>query len=127
MIQTIDPRGVTSDGSLSIFGDPKYDIAKLAHSAIYGYDAVISGRISANLQNRELEVDSNFLLTEFWVNMVEAFKNSSLYPEPQCQRAMDAIQVQLFLSMLPLHNDRPDRQLAFLGIASQIYRKLDLG
>lgn len=35
-----------------------------------------------------------------------------------------AMQIQLFLSMLPLHNDRPDRQLGFIGNAYRLYDRL---
>ncbi|EFB3735278.1 capsular biosynthesis protein, partial [Escherichia coli] len=35
-----------------------------------------------------------------------------------------AITTTLFLSMLPLHYDRPDRQLAFVATAINLYKEL---
>jgi hypothetical protein len=35
-----------------------------------------------------------------------------------------AMQIHLFISMLPLHADRPDRQLGFIGNAYRLYDQL---
>ena len=39
--------------------------------------------------------------------------------------AVRAVTCGLFLSMLPLHADRPDRQRAFIANALRLYRDLD--
>jgi glycosyltransferase involved in cell wall biosynthesis len=38
---------------------------------------------------------------------------------------LTAINVHLFLSMLPLHHDRPERQLAMVMNAKRLYKKLN--
>ena len=51
-IKVIDPRGLNFESIFSIYGDQKYDLAKLAHSVIGLYDFIIAGRYS-------IEVDAD--------------------------------------------------------------------
>ena len=58
-IKVIDPRGLSGDGKeQSIYGDLRYDVAKLAHSVIGKYDFIIAGRFS---YSEESQHDMNFL------------------------------------------------------------------
>ena len=43
-IKVIDPRGLDSDMNNNIYGDLRYDIAKLGHSILGMYDFIIAGR-----------------------------------------------------------------------------------
>lgn len=119
-IKVIDPRGVDVEGNLTIYGDVRYDIAKLAHSVIGLYDLIIGGYFSYSEKekyNIEFEIYSNKTIEKiqhFFVNSTFAgmtLKESSTYP----------ILVHLFLSMLPLHNDNPQRQKAMLANAFRLY------
>ena len=112
-VMMIDPRGQTSDRETCLYGDWRYDLAKLSHSVIGKYDKIILGR---------------FILTE------EAPKTWTLtFSEMPAARAVEAILKEhyrqdyglggkellaltalLFFSMLPLHGDRPDLQQAIL-------------
>lgn len=118
-IKVIDPRGITLDGELSSYGDLRYDLAKLSHSILGLYDWIIAGyhtttisgdRIDIELPDhkRQRDVQQHFL------EMVEdqfALTPVELY----------AMQIQLFLSMLPLHADDPERQDALLANAFRLY------
>lgn len=121
LIKVIDPRGMLPDGKTSIYGLQSYDISKLAHSALGGYDLIIANYMSASISDTNLNFDSSVMKTDRWQRIVSSFQNSKV-----CQSwdgiFIDAMVVHLFLSMLPLHSDRPDRQLSMFAMAHQIYQ-----
>ena len=124
-VKVIDPRGVLPDGSKSIYGDPRYDVAKLAHSVLGGYDLIISGYIAGKLDGRNVELN----MTEFnngnWPMLIAAFRETGILAGPFDERLVTAILVHLFLSMMPLHADRPDRQIGFLGNAARLFQQME--
>lgn len=118
-IKLIDPRGLTQNNNMTILGDQKYDVAKLCHSAIGLYDYILAGRyrlistpeehptISFEIDERLESVQSLFMNTEF----LPGVRGGDILP----------LTILLFLSMLPLHSDRPDRQKAMLLNALRLY------
>ncbi|MCQ9301964.1 hypothetical protein NQ043_12720, partial [Staphylococcus hyicus] len=118
-IKVIDPRGIDFKDNISIFGDIRYDLAKILHSAIGKYDYIISDRFE--VADNGVQIILN--IPEGGVDLSEIirkqFENSRFsYSE------ILAITITLFLSMLPLHYDRPDRQLAFVATAMSLYKEL---
>lgn len=118
-IKIFDPRGTDSAGNFSIFGAASYDLAKLAHSVIGMYDFIIAGRydlikskqgyeIAFDIDDRLQQIREDFLT----INFIKDFPTIDIMPAV----------VLLFLSMLPLHSDRPDRQQAMLVNAFRLYR-----
>jgi dTDP-glucose pyrophosphorylase len=101
----IDPRG--SFGDVGIYGDPRYDMAKLRHSACGLYDFIISDlydvEYNGNTINYKLYVSDN------------TYEVGALFDEMLMSRySLDCIkffEALLFLSMLPLHKDKPNRQV----------------
>lgn len=118
-IRVIDPRGHL-DGIQTIYGDQRYDLAKLIHSAIGGYDSIIFGRFKCTWRdNYSAELtfaDSH--ITSWLASELSALDTKLCKVRT---RASNAIMVTLFLSMLPLHRDRPDRQMAFIANALRLY------
>jgi hypothetical protein len=122
-VRTIDPRGRDFLGRSSIYGDRRYDIAKLTHSIVGRYDFIISGHckvegngpldLTIDLPNdgalRELE-------TQYLAGEISGYKVA----EPWVM----AMTVTLFLSMLPLHDDNPRRQRAMLANALRLFSGL---
>ncbi|WP_269913362.1 hypothetical protein [Acinetobacter sp. HY1485] len=113
-IKVIDPRGMNSQGELSIYGDQKYDLAKLTHSIIGLYDHIIAGRyvllkneIKFDIDERILEIQKQYAKFD----LIDGISIAKIMP----------LVVLLFLSMLPLHSDRPDRQKAMLMNALRLY------
>lgn len=113
-IQVIDPRGLLADGAFSIHGDLRYDLAKFMHSAVGRYDLIVAGRCAAARTG-----PNGFTLT---------FPEDALRPDLEAAAAeldvggvrldspaVAAATASLFLSMAPLHEDRPDRQTAFIA------------
>jgi len=119
-IKVIDPRGVDLDGEETIYGDVRYDVAKLAHSVLGLYDYIIGGCFTyKEISNYNLEFE---IQTEANVKEIqEHFKVQTFGEMTLDQLNTYPILVHLFLSMLPLHSDRPQRQKAMLANALKIY------
>lgn len=119
LVKMIDPRG--EFGVPGIFGDRRYDLAKLAHSYAGGYDFIVADRFS-------VEVASDGRLrahvpTDDYYTRVRLIFDAVLLPHVALRQQVDALQALLFLSMLPLHADKPRRQLAMLTTGLELYAK----
>lgn len=121
-IRVIDPRGELPDGTFSIYGIPEYDLAKLAHSVLGGYDLIIANYMQGSLLSKSIEIDLSFIESERWQKVARSFTYSNLY-QSQKHEFLFAMVIHLFLSMLPLHSDRPDRQVSIFGAAILFYNK----
>lgn len=126
-IKVIDPRGLDSMNRLTSYGDLRYDIAKLAHSVVGLYDHIVAGGF-------ELEVELTLGINRFrldihtdqrTLDVQNVFLDLELLPG-MTARALMPMVVLLFISMLPLHADRPQRQTAFLANALRLYSNLHL-
>jgi len=119
-IKVIDPRGIDIEGDQCIYGDIRYDIAKLAHSVIGMYDFIIAGYFSykeKEAYNIEYEIYSTLTITK-----VQYFFKNSIFGGMNIKDACTyPILVHLFLSMLPLHKDNSLRQKAMLANALKLY------
>ena len=119
-IKVIDPRGINLDGEVTIYGDVRYDIAKLAHSVLGLYDYIIGGCFTfkeTNGNTLEFEIQ-----TEPHIAEIQRHFKSQVFGDMNLdQLNIYPILVHLFLSMLPLHSDHPTRQKAMLANALKIY------
>ncbi len=122
-ISVIDPRGYLQEGKTTIFGDIRYDIAKLYHSAIGKYDFIVSGYAAST---RHAPHDYSFELdaADFGTIAESAFLDTDFCAIAPAAPDIAAIAVHLFLSMLPLHADNPARQMALMLNATRIYGKM---
>ncbi len=125
-VRVVDPRGHlghVGNGAPSIYGDVRYDIAKLYHSVIGGYDAIMAGRYKLDRMDqyaREIQLSDPYDAEATQRVFIE--RQFAGYTVEQSSAA--EISILLFLSMLPLHNDRPDRQQAFLANALRLFKNL---
>ncbi|WP_438404094.1 hypothetical protein, partial [Aeromonas veronii] len=99
-IKVIDPRGITANSEMTIYGDVSYDIAKLSHSILGLYDWIIAGYYDVNISAREIEFKikvSNYVddIQSYYISRVGSV--FGMRPE-----TLYAMQIHLFLSMLPL-------------------------
>lgn len=122
-LKLIDPRGLDCHDSFSIFGDMSYDLAKLSHSVIGMYDFIIAGRfeILSDEQSGGKSHIIHFDMDERLERIQADFLKSKFISGIEMVEIMPAV-VLLFLSMLPLHADRPDRQQAMLINAYRLYK-----
>ena len=119
LLKMVDPKGAMSTEEL--YMDPYYDVAKLSHSICGHYDFFNSDlyeiTIDANMRAR-VKVDADNRA------YVALFKESLL------EHGMDFVLIRLyetslFLSMLPLHMDRPQKVFGFIMNALAIMDSLE--
>lgn len=115
----IDPKGAVEEDGL--YMDPYYDIAKLSHSICGHYDffnsdlyeIVVDEKLKAHLT---VDVDNRAYVDMFRQKLVE--NDIDL-------RLIRLYETSLFLSMLPLHMDRPKKVFAFILNALAIMDSLE--
>jgi hypothetical protein len=122
-IKVIDPRGSVTDGKFTVFGDLQYDLAKLNHS-IEGYDQILSGRFTYR-RDGDYHVNLELATAGAAAFLRDLAREYEFAGRRLTNPVVAALTVQLFLSMLPLHSDRPDRQKAFLANALRIYSSME--
>ena len=100
MFKLIDPRG-RLNAEATIYGDSRYDIAKLRHSVCGLYDFIVQGlfKISEKYKTFEYKV----LTTRDYKVLEKIFDNLVVQNgyNPQDIKFIEGL---LFLSMIPLHN-----------------------
>ncbi len=114
IIKLIDPRGSYDGMNPSIYGDSRYDVAKLRHSFCGNYDYIIEGNFYIKNTNHEeftLEIYSR-----------KQKKRNALFDElcreyEYCIEDIKFIEALIFLTLVPLHDDSKAKQLAFFLLA----------
>jgi len=123
-IRVIDPRGYVAANQPSTAGDIRYDLAKFAHSIVGRYDQIICGRYRLAAPD-----DTHFFLEceqaphHAWLE--RQLRDFTVDGLSAGGKEVRAICVCLFLSMLPLHSDKPERQRAFIANALRLYATLE--
>ncbi|WP_262690031.1 hypothetical protein [Kordiimonas aestuarii] len=122
-IKIVDPRGAVTPDNQSIYGDYRYDLAKLAHSIVGCYDYLLVGRASF-----EEHAERNFSFKRPTSALIDFLQQdlaeSTVEGKPVIDNEILAIMALLFITMLPLHNDDARRQSIMLANALQIHRDL---
>ena len=123
-LKTIDPRGDTSGISKGIYGDIRYDVAKLYQSFVLGYDFVLAGlEREANVQEKSKSVS---YLRHSSIDFDEIFQSKIFAPLGISQTEIAAIATLLMLGLMPLHADRIDRQNEFVHIILKMLKELKI-
>ncbi len=119
-IKVIDPRG--KFGNFDIYGDSRYEMAKLIHSVDGKYDYIIKDLfdlkyedeiINFSIQNK----DRNFDLYQVFIEVFKNEINGDL-------KKVELIEALLFFSMIPLHNENFEHQLVMLGTGLEILNRI---
>jgi hypothetical protein len=118
-LKLIDPRGLSARGEETIVGDQSYDVSKLCHSVIGMYDSIIAGHYTFFVDSDGIE-RIGFEISDRIISIQESFA-SKLFATPSNFFQVLPLTILLFLSMLPLHADRPDRQKAMLLNSARLY------
>ncbi|AOM41725.1 capsular biosynthesis protein [Xenorhabdus hominickii] len=122
-IKTIDPRGITNNKDFSIYGDIAYDIAKLSHSILGLYDFIIAEKYSLSINENDIEFN---ILVEDNIEKIQTVFTDNICKEFNISISnLFAMQIQLFISMLPLHKDDIKRQQALFANAFRINNILE--
>lgn len=91
-VRFIDPRG-TNGKKKTIYGDPLYDYAKV-YQSIIGYDHLLNGE---HLPAKQIQATERFFM--------DYGLHNNLYTEAEMKSRV----VHLLYSLLPLHQDNPER------------------
>jgi len=121
IFKLIDPRG--SFGTTSVYGDHHYDIAKLRHSFVGYYDFIVSDLFIIEGSPR------NFSFKTFHESdhdNISEFFDLALKEHGYSIDIIKIIEALLFLSMIPLHNDAPQRQRAMFLTGIMLLNSLEL-
>ena len=110
----IDPRGKWGSG---MHGDLKYDVAKLRHSIVGGFDTITNGLYSTSLNIENNQIDVNIFKPKNHEEVCTHLDN--LIQNKWNLNEIKLIEGLLFISMLPFHRDHFERQLAFYSIGIQ--------
>lgn len=103
----IDPRGyLDKKDGFTIFGPINYDLYKLAHSYVFGYDHIVA--FLKTFSKAEV-----MLRLERFIEITSMDKEELLYGV-----------IQLFITMIPLHSDNPLRQREFSLLVEKTYKLL---
>ncbi len=120
-IRLIDPRG--SFGEFNIYGDPKYDLCKLSHSIEGDYDFFINGLFNFEINANEISL--NPFISERQKNIKRLFREKIIAQKGEFLiNQIRLLESLLFLSMIPLHNDRPKSQNALLSRGILLYSEM---
>lgn len=115
-VYLIDPRGYLPGNIITTAGDTKYDVAKLAHSIIGRYEQIREFGFGITKYS-DHEYSWSCLSTDYHKTIEDTFK--SLFDKDKYQYY--EIMVHLFLSMIPLHKDAPEKQEKMLVNALRLY------
>jgi dTDP-glucose pyrophosphorylase len=114
----LDPRG--SFGTAGMYGDPRYDVAKLYHS-IYGlYDFITNDLFHVSIDGAKVELDIRSRPQHRQIQ--ERFEK--VFFSEFDRREILLITALLFASMPALHYDAPRRQMAMYARALELFGEL---
>ena len=106
-IRLIDPRGSFGENLPGIYGDIKYDLAKLLHSSVYCYDYIVNDLSHFDIRGNKINYSFNLRPNHELLSLLsfELVKKMGFDPVQ-----IDILVALLFISMCPLHSDSLRRQ-----------------
>lgn len=120
-IRVIDPRG--KFGTFDIYGDARYELAKLMHTLEGKYDFIIEDMFDIDVIGNTIEYHVHKQIDNITNVFLDVFRESI-----DNIQAVRLIEATLFLSMIPLHSDYKQRQFAMLAtgvmLLEQVIREI---
>lgn len=113
----IDPRG--KFGAFDIYGDSRYEMAKLLHTLEGNYDAIIEDMFEITVNKTVINYNVHSRNEKIYHIFCEVFKEKLID-----LRSIQLIEATLFLSMIPLHQDSLTRQYAMLATGIKIFDEI---
>lgn len=124
-IKVIDPRG--KFGNYDIYGDQRYELAKLFHSVDGKYDFIIKDLFRLDVDSDDARINLQIMERKRNFNLYEMFLKAFKDEIADDREKIELIEALLFLSMIPLHGESVEHQYAMLATGIQILdRVLDI-
>lgn len=117
-IKVIDPRG--KFGTYDIYGDQRYELAKLFHSVDGKYDFIIKDLFRLEADRDRAVIDFQILDRNREYRLYELFLEVFSEEIGADREKIELIEALLFLSMIPLHGESVKHQYAMLATGIQI-------
>ena len=121
-IKVIDPRGLNTNNEITNLGDFRYEIAKLAHSAVGFYDQIIAQQY--NFTENQYRLTLGFASDKNLDIVKDIFLNTKFRGQTPDKWDILPIMITLFMSMLPLHKDNVQRQKVLIANVLRLYRQM---
>lgn len=121
-LKVIDPRG--KFGSFDIYGDPRYELAKLFHSIDGKYDYIIKNLFSLYYDISKAAIDFSIQDNIQDFDLYQLFLNVFRDEIGQDLKKIELIEALLFLSMIPLHGESLNHQMVMLGTGLSILKRV---
>ena len=115
IVRLIDPRG--SFGEKGIYGDSRYDIAKLRHSISGSYDYIVGDLFNINTTDGRIEYS---IFEDKKNKYLEEYLDHCIMKNGYDLNEIKHIEGLLFLSMIPYHRDHFERQQIMYAKCIQI-------
>lgn len=117
-IKVIDPRG--RFGNYDIYGDFRYELAKLFHSMDGKYDFIIKDLFDFTYDLKKTRIDFQIQERMRGYDLYEVFMDVFRMEIGNNLKEIELIEALLFLSMIPLHRESLEHQLVMLGTGLEI-------
>lgn len=121
-IKVIDPRG--KFGKYDIYGDSRYELAKLFHSVDGKYDFIIKDLFNIKYDLHDAEIEYQIIDRKRDYDLYKVFTKVFKDEIGEDLKKIELIESLLFLSMIPLHGENINHQLAMLGTGIEILNRV---
>lgn len=119
-VKLIDPRG--KFGEFDIYGDQRYELAKLFHSLDGKYEYIIEDQFDVEVVGNNIKYEISERKRDF--DIFKEFENEFFDYIQNDLKKIELIESLLFLSMIPLHNESLNQQYVMLGTGVEILARV---
>lgn len=121
-IKVIDPRG--KFGTYDIYGDFRYELAKLFHSVGGKYDFIIKDLFDLDYNSEAACINYRIQDRKRDFNLYKVFLDTFSAEVGEDLKKIELIEALLFLSMIPLHGESIRHQMVMLGTGLEILNRV---
>ena len=121
-IKVIDPRG--KFGIYDIYGDFRYELAKLFHSVDGKYDFIIKDLFDLDYNSEEAYINYRIQDRKREFDLYKVFLSTFATEIDSDLKKIELIEALLFLSMIPLHGESIRHQMVMLGTGLEILNRV---